>query len=96
VNHIQTWSQGFFVDGPNYRHVDDKTKEKWQREEECRVRSGPTENAICMCLRPESAKWIAERLNLASKLEAMAYNYATGKTNGDELVSFVKKCAGYQ
>jgi len=33
------------------------------------VYSCPAEKAICLCSDAETAKWIAERLNLAAKLE---------------------------
>jgi hypothetical protein len=47
-------------------------------------------NVICICRKPELAKWIASRLNLASDLEQMAYDYATGKTDGEGIVKYVQ------
>ena len=47
-------------------------------------------NVICICRKPEAAKWIASRLNLASDLEQMTYDYVTGKTDGKEIVEYVQ------
>ena len=47
-------------------------------------------NVICVCPTHETAKWIASRLNLASDLEQMTYDYATGKTDGKEIVKYVQ------
>ena len=47
-------------------------------------------NVICVCGKPETAKWIASRLNLASDLEQMVYDYVTGKTDGEEITKYVQ------
>jgi hypothetical protein len=88
-NDIQTWQQGTYA--PESRHpVPVEEAERHEREERHLVRPGLRENAICRCPRPEDAAWIAQRLNLASKLEQMTYDYATGKTDGSEIVAFVR------
>ena len=90
-NSIQSWAQGRFVDGPEYRNASHEQKAEWQRGEEFLVRPGAKENAICSTFDPEHAKWIAQRLNLASKLEQMTYDFAAGKSDGSEIVAFVRK-----
>ncbi len=92
MNDIQTWQQGHFVDSPRYDRWTAEERENAERDENLKVRPGPTENAICVCNNPEHAKWIAQRLNLASKLEDMTYNFATGKTDGQDIVDYVHKC----
>jgi hypothetical protein len=89
-NGIRTWQQGQFVDQRQYDKMGSEWKEKMRREEAYKVRPGPTDNAICQTFNPGHAKWIADRLNLASKLEQMAYDFATGKTDGSDLVAFVR------
>ena len=84
-----TWKQGYFVDGHRYDHWTDEAKEKAQKLEEYLVRPYPLGNAICSAASPEEAKWIAQRLNLASTLEQLTYDYATGKIDGDEIVKLV-------
>ena len=64
---------------------------KVERRENLFVRSDSEGTLICMCKDPSDAKWIAERLNLASILEEMAYNFATGKTGGRDIVAYVRK-----
>lgn len=39
------------------------------------MRPAPLDNAICHCLDPEDAKWIAGRLNLAVRLEEEKEEY---------------------
>lgn len=91
MNNLHTqWKPGFFVDQPQYRHWSDDQKAKADREERRRVRPYPTANAIAVCPSPEEAKWVAERLNLAAKLEQMTYDYAMGKTDGSEIVDLVR------
>ena len=90
MNYIQTWKQGYFVDQKQYSNMSQEWKDKRQIEESYLVRPRPTDNALCSASTPENAKWIANRLNLASKLEQMTYDYATGKNDGKELVAFVK------
>jgi len=90
MNHIRTWAQGQFVDHARYQSLGETWKEGRRREETHLVRPGPTENAICHCPDPRHAKWIADRLNLASKLEQMTYDFATGKTDEAEIVNFVR------
>ena len=90
-NLIDTWRQGRFIDQKKYCNWTPEDKEKADRRERTLVRPGPTENAICQCEIPAEAKWIAGRLNLAAKLEQMTYDYATGKTDGSEIVKLVRK-----
>lgn len=55
----------------------------------CLVRSEAQGQPICETKSPLEAYWIASRLNLAAKLEQLTYDYATGKTNGEDIVNFV-------
>jgi hypothetical protein len=48
-----------------------------------------TATAICRCRTPREAIWVAQRLNLAATLEQMTYDFATGKTDGQEIVNLV-------
>jgi len=61
------------------------------RDEKLKVRPSPTGNAICICSNPEDAKWIAERLNMAANLEEMTYNFATGKSDGQDIIDYVMR-----
>ena len=95
MNEIQTWRTGEFIDSPKYP----KSKE-WKDEQRSReqflVRPSAKGNAICQATDPEYAEWIAERLNLASKLEQLTYDFATGKHGAEEkLRKFVLKKAEY-
>lgn len=90
MNDIQTWQQGRFIDQRQYDRASEGWKDQQRRTETLLVRPGPTDNAICTACDPEAAKWIATRLNLAAKLEQMAYDYATGKTDGSEIVALVR------
>lgn len=69
-------------------------KETYRRQERHLVRPAPTDNAICYCPDPEMAKWIAQRLNLASLLEEMTYDFATGKADGQEIIDLVRANVG--
>ena len=91
MNEIKTWQQGKFIDQPQYARWSEEQKNKAQENEKHLVRPAPLENAICHCFNPSDAKWIASRLNLASKLEQMTYDFATGKTDGEGLVRFVRE-----
>lgn len=92
MNNLHTsWKQGYFVDQPQYRNWSDEEKKKADEKEKLLVRPYPTENAICQCRTPDEAKWIAHRLNLAATLEQMTYDFATGKTDGQEIVDLVRK-----
>ena len=91
LNGITTWRQGAFIDQPQYRRETDEWKRDREREEQLLVRPAPTDNAICKADTPDNAKWIAQRLNLASKLEQLTYDYATGKSDGGEIVEFVRQ-----
>lgn len=82
------------MDQPKYRRWSDEEKRRADRDEKCLVRPYPEENAICRCPSPEEAAWIAQRLNLASILEQMTYDFATGKTDGSEIVELVRKNIG--
>jgi hypothetical protein len=55
------------------------------------VRPDVNENAICTCNSPTTAKWIASRLNIASILEQMVYDFAVGRINETEIIDFVIK-----
>ena len=91
MNDIKTWHQGRFVDQKQYYHWTDEAKAEADNHEKLNVRPSPTGSAICRCNSPSDAKWIASRLNLASVLEQMTYDYATGKTDGSEIFELVKK-----
>ena len=90
MNEIKTWAQGYFVCTPQTRGWTQQQKENADKYEKQLVRPGPTDNEICVCQDPNDAKWISSRLNLASILEQMTYDYATGKTDGSEIVALVK------
>ena len=90
-NLITTWRQGRFIDKPKYRNWTQAEKDAADKRERHLVRPSPTDNAICYCQDPQYAEWIASRLNLAAKLEQMTYDYATGKTDGSEIVAMVRK-----
>lgn len=94
MNLIQTWAQGRFVRMPQNRHISPSEAVRHEAAEKCAVRSAPTANAVCHTARPEDAKWIAARLNLASKLEQMSYDFATGKSDGSEIIEFVMSEVG--
>jgi hypothetical protein len=94
ISEVTTWQQGRFIDGPEYQHASAEWKEESRKREALLVRPAPTENAICQAVDPDAAKWIAQRLNLAAKLEQMTYDFATGKTDGSELTEFVRKAVG--
>ena len=70
-NLITTWIQGRFIDQPQYHNWTQEEKEDTCERERHLVRPGPTDNAICYCQDPQVAEWIADRLNLAAKLEQM-------------------------
>jgi hypothetical protein len=91
MNEIRTWAQGYFVDQRQYDDWTEEEKAAANAREKHLVRPYPTGNAICQCPNPEDAQWIASRLNLASKLEQMTYDFATGKTDGEEIVELVKR-----
>lgn len=91
MNDIKTWQQGRFVDQPKYVLWPQEDKDEADKCEQHLVRPAPTENAICHCRDPKDAKWIAQRLNLAATLEQMTYDYATGKTDGSEIVRLVQE-----
>ena len=88
-NDICSWQQGQFIDARQYTKAPDDWKAERRREESHLVRPAPTGNAICRAMSPDDAHWIAQRLNLASKLEQMTYDFATGKTDGSEIVRMV-------
>ena len=89
MNDIKTWQQGKYAP-EGHRHVTSNQAEQFERDERHLVRPGLRENAICRCPRPSDAEWIAKRLNLASVLEQMTYDYATGKTDGSEIIALVR------
>lgn len=90
-NLIQTWQQGQFIDQTEYKDMGALWKDEQRKKEAHMVRPGLADNAICWCPNPTDAAWISQRLNLASKLEQMTYDYATGKTDGSEIVAMVRK-----
>lgn len=93
-NLITTWQQGRFVDQPQYSRWTAEEKAKADHDEKYRVRPDPTGNAIATACSHDEAEWIAQRLNLAATLEQMAFDFATGKTDGSEIVALVKKSIG--
>lgn len=98
MNKIKTWAQGYFVDNPRYRKWSEDEKIRANNEEQLKVRPSPTGNAICYCNNPDDAKWIAERLNLAAKLEEKIANmhqykypvYAVCDSTGKPKVTFLE------
>ncbi len=91
MNNIQTWKQGKYIDHKKYSHMLNAWKHDQEIKELTLVRPSSEGNAICQCANPEDAKWIASRLNLASELEQLAYDYVTGKCKDDtDLIMFVK------
>ena len=66
----RTWMQGQFIDGPEYRKQTVSWKDLQRHHEALLVRPSPKGNAICTAVDPETAVWIAKRLNLAAELEA--------------------------
>lgn len=64
-----TWTQGQFINSQRFGHWTEV--ERAVSIESLLVRPYPRGNAICKCSSPENAKWIAERLNFASKLERL-------------------------
>lgn len=90
MNDIKTWRQGRFIDGAQYNNWNDKSKAQADFDEQFLVRSSPKGNAICKCNYHDDAKWIADRLNLASELEELVYSYSKGDKSGIELIEFVK------
>ena len=67
----------------------------WQVRDGSLVVSSTSANfSVCMAISQSYAEWIAQRLNLAAKLEQMTYDYATGKTDGNEIVEMVHEATG--
>lgn len=89
MNSINRWQQGKFINHPKYDHMGQCWKDEQDKIEMLLVRPHPTENAICRCATPGDTKWIASRLNLASDLEQLVYDFAIGKTNGNALKEYV-------
>lgn len=90
MNDIRTWQQGRFA--PEGRHNFSREDAALHDQDERHlVRSSLRGNAICRCPDPDDAAWIARRLNLASQLEKMTYDFAFGKTDGSEIVALVRK-----
>lgn len=79
------------MDQLKYHNWTDEEKQRADRDEKLLVLPYPEANAICRCPTTEAAAWIAQRLNLASVLEQMTYDFATGKTDGSEIVELVRK-----
>jgi hypothetical protein len=91
MNQIKTWQQGHFIDSVRYNPQPQHWKAEQERIEQCLIRPSPKENAICKATTAEDAKWIAKRLNLASELEELVYNFTTGKIDEDVIVQYVKQ-----
>lgn len=89
MNDIKTWQQGIFIDNPKYDHWTEEEKIKAAHKESSRVRPKLLGNSVCVATSHMDAKWIASRLNLASELEQLTYDFATGKTDGSELKKYV-------
>jgi hypothetical protein len=68
-NTIETWRQGAFIDHPKYSNMGEKWKNDMRYQESFLVRPSSHGNAILRAVNPEIAKWVAERLNVAAKLE---------------------------
>ena len=68
MDRIRTWQQGRYVPFGRKKHSP-KFIENAKRIEALLVRPDVRQNAICRADSPESAIWIAERLNLCSVLE---------------------------
>jgi hypothetical protein len=90
MNNIQTWRQGIFINKPHYSHMGVQWKDQMRKEEAHKVRPEREGNAVCWCPDPDQAAWIAQRLNLAAKLEKMALDYAAGRTDGSEIITHVR------
>lgn len=69
INRHEGWCQGHFIDSDRYKKWSESEKNIAEFRENHLVRPSPTGNAICQCYDSQDAKWIAERLNLAAKLE---------------------------
>lgn len=85
----KSWHQGSLIDKPEYCNLSDEEKKKADKKEKLLVRPYPTATAICKCRTPLEAIWVAQRLNLAATLEQMVYEFATGQTDGQEIVDLV-------
>ncbi|MDI1362535.1 hypothetical protein [Methylotenera sp.] len=96
MNTIQTWRQGKFIDSRQYDHWTLEDKEMADATESHLVRPSPLGNSICYCLNPKDAAWIAERLNLVSKLEVavhdnfLAYEDMLGQRRQAEAEALIK------
>jgi len=90
MNEIKTWQQGHFIDKPQYSDWLKCHKENAEIRENKIVRPSPEENAICTCATDADAKWIASRLNLASELEQLTYDFVMGRKFETDLFEFVK------
>jgi hypothetical protein len=89
MNDIKTWQQGRYA--PEGKHkLTSKERTRLDQDERHLVRPGVRQNAICHCPKPDDAAWISQRLNLASKLEQMTYDFAMGKTDGSEINDLVR------
>ena len=88
-NSINAWRQGSFVDQSKYNSWDDDMKKKGAQQEEHLVRPSILGGSICYCSDPNDAKWIASRLNLASDLERLTYEFAVGREDEKKLIEYV-------
>lgn len=92
MNDIQTWQQGRFILSEHDVRRNDFREDQIDvidELERLKVKSHQSNLEICRCANSNDAKWIASRLNLASKLEQLSYDFAVGRSDGVELRRFV-------
>ena len=88
------WRSGFVPDNKQFNDLSEEEKETLLKAERKLVRACPDSKPLCSCDDPRDAVWIANRLNLAAVLEEMTYNFATGKTDGHDIIDLVHKSIG--
>ena len=88
MNHIDTWQQGQYDHQQRDPELTPRQVKSFKATEARSVRSGPHGDRICQTQEPQDAIWIAQRLNLASKLEQMVQDLAAGKTDPTALINF--------
>jgi len=94
LKNVTTWSQGYFVDQPQYQRWTEEQKERANESESHLVRPFPTENAICYCPTPENAEWISNRLNKVADLEKEIEQLKTDVQNQKRETLYWAKKAG--
>jgi hypothetical protein len=65
----ETWRQDCFIESERTAWWTDDAKEDARRSAKYRVVLAKENTALCVAGSPEQAIWIAERLNLAERLE---------------------------